>query len=620
MVKRAFFVILAVLLILPSIVVSATSEALYSGTVRVSNSSYTAQHVSVPFYLNSTALIDGNYIRNDYGNVTMVDGDGGIVPFMPAPPGSTSWALFTPQISQNTSQNYSLYTGGPDMDQKIVYLPGDAGMTTEDNPSMDLSGDFEIIIDGYIDTSAGANKKILSKDGSLELYVSGEGEITLLTDLDPPFPVFKGRTGNWVQAYNITVQIPPQTIAGDLLVLCRTGYAGDSALDIPAGWTLLSSDNSENNYQTIVYKIAQGNETSFTWGAGTRGSYVCYCISGSDEVVAGIPSRAVNNTRPDPPPLTVEGPYSKILWIVFASRTNEPTGYPANYSEGITYINSAGSTATALRFLDSLSEDPSYFQYPGVSTSVANTLAVIPSGRALGLTASNVQPGEHEIKIASSGGTVYLYVDGQLKDSASLGGDIFQASTDWEYCLNGSVSYLNSLKTYVSGNLVQHIEWQPGLIFSDLSGVGNDATPAFRTASTAPAVTAHMLGFSPSFPSQFPMPTQAVQPPLTGLPAESDTMYGSVDVNLPGADVVNELLDQGRVPRDLFWYPVLFGLAIILGMFAFHLTRSVMFQAIISGVAVAVATAGILQADWWVIIPYILISIALITQRKTVSL
>jgi hypothetical protein len=93
-----------------------------------------------------------------------------------------------------------------------------------------------------------------------------------------------------------------------------------------------------------------------------------------------------------------------------------------------------------------------------------------------------------------------------------------------------------------------------------------------------------------------------------------------MDINFPGAAVINTLLDTGRFPQELFWYPLLFGLSAVAGMVAFHFTRSVMMQSLISGTGIALSTLAILQADFWVLIPYVIISLALITSQKTVSL
>jgi hypothetical protein len=63
------------------------------------------------------------------------------------------------------------------------------------------------------------------------------------------------------------------------------------------------------------------------------------------------------------------------------------------------------------------------------------------------------------------------------------------------------------------------------------------------------------------------------------LPSDSPfppTMYTELDVSkLPGGDIINLLLDQGGVPRALFWFPFIFlGIAII-GMLSYKATTPV---------------------------------------------
>lgn len=161
------------------VLASDISGAIYRGSISVTNSSYTATEVAVPFALGTGSLISGYYVNSDLTNTAIRDSGGVDVPYMPAVSGSTDWMLYAGQVSQNSSKNYSLYTGGStDMAGDIVYFPGDTGMTADDDASLELGNNFIIEQEGYINTDASSDKNLVYKEGAFRSYVSGDNEIT----------------------------------------------------------------------------------------------------------------------------------------------------------------------------------------------------------------------------------------------------------------------------------------------------------------------------------------------------------------------------------------------------------------------------------------------------------
>lgn len=617
---------LAVLLI-PSTVIYAAdvSDALYSATIRAVNTSYTAQRVAVPFTLSTDALIDGYYINSDVNNIAIQDSIGNDIVFMPAPPSADDFVMYIPQISQNASVNYSLYAGGPDMSPAIAYFPASTGMTTTDDASLEPGDDFEIIIDGFIDTSAGADKYLVDKDGDLSLYVSGESEITASIVGEPiGYPEIEGYATYYNPSNTIHTVTLPASEAGDYLIIFM---AADRTPTLPAGWaSLASGDNYDANHQ-IWYKVAEGTEglsVTATFTSGTRAVCTSYCVSGADGIEASS-SATGNDDNPNSASLSPSWGEGNYLW--FSSGTQEGAGevdvYPTNYGDSSEY--GAGIyyyVFAAARTLNATSENPGEYDTDTSDYWIAFTTCLYSAPPAITLTASDISSGEHEVKVSANGTNLYLYVDDVLEDSAALDGAIIVDNpADWEYCLNGSVIYLNSLEAYVSSVLVQQIEWEYDTTFSDGSGNGNDATPTFRTTSTDADVSASLLNFGVISESELVDDGDSgTVPMITVAPDEPPQAYGDMDVTFPGAAVINNLLEAGRFPQELFWYPLLFGLSAAFGMVAFHFTRSILYQSLISGTGVAISTLAILQADFWVLIPYVIVSLALITSRKTVSL
>lgn len=587
MVKRLFLILLVVMMI-PSTVVMASdvSGALYSATVRATNTSYTAQRVAVPFTLSTEALIDGHYINSSVNNLAIQDSAGNDMVFMPAPPGSDDFVMYIPQISQNSSVNYRFYTGGSDMSPSISYFPASTGMTTTDASSMEPGDDFEIIIDGYIDTSAGVGKYLVSKDGALSLYVSDNEELTLEVYIDSYIPDTVYLVPNGAGASNTftgtyaDINDPVGTPDDDSTYInnpdynqTKTGYFATTDPTIPAGSVITS------------VKVFYRHKVD---GIGTSTTYPRMYLGGNYSEGAG------------------QNPGSSWSSHTVDFTSNRPGG-------GSWSIADFADLQVGIRNASVSGDDKWITQaYIIVDYGYPDTLS---------LTAADIESGEHEVKIEADGTDLNLYVDDVLENTVALAGSsIIDSSADWEYCLNNSVVYLNSLETYVSDSLVQQIEWEYDTTFSDASGSGNDATPAFRATSTDADVSATLLGFGVIAESEVDYDETGTAPLITSAPDEPAQAYGDMDINFPGAAVINTILDTGRFPQELFWYPLLFGLSAVTGMVAFHITRSVMMQSLISGTGIAISTLGILQADFWVLIPYVIISLALITQRKTVSL
>ncbi|MET0059736.1 hypothetical protein [Dehalococcoides mccartyi] len=97
---------LSLMILASPVLASDISGAIYRGSISVTNSSYTATEVAVPFALGTGSLISGYYVNSDLTNTAIRDSGGVDVPYMPAVSGSTDWMLYAGQVSQNSSKNY----------------------------------------------------------------------------------------------------------------------------------------------------------------------------------------------------------------------------------------------------------------------------------------------------------------------------------------------------------------------------------------------------------------------------------------------------------------------------------------------------------------------------------
>lgn len=157
---------------------SDISDAIYSGTVRVSNDGTVATNVATNFTLSTQSLIDDHYITSNCTNTCIRTTAGADDAYMPAPGSTTAWILWVDSIAQNAYLDYTLYTGGNPMSSKIRYFPGSGGFTVSDAADLEMGDSFEVEITGWFDTTAGSNKNLVHKDSAFKLYVSASGNLT----------------------------------------------------------------------------------------------------------------------------------------------------------------------------------------------------------------------------------------------------------------------------------------------------------------------------------------------------------------------------------------------------------------------------------------------------------
>ncbi len=228
-----------------------------------------------------------------------------------------------------------------------------------------------------------------------------------------------------------------------------------------------------------------------------------------------------------------------------------------------------------------------------------------------------VASGAHTVRVEADGTDISLSVDGVLEDTAALGGwSVADNANGWSAVTGGAMPYVEYVKVWVSGGLVQHVVWEDDTTFTDLSGTGNDATPSFPAASSDADVSASLLSLEPISPASAPSEVTETGGFAGDAPTEPDNMYTEMDVDhLPGAALINALLDAGDIPRTLFWFPLTFIGIVVLGLLTYKVTKSLMGMGLVASVALVFASrAGIVP--YWVTVPLILIAVAILVKEK----
>lgn len=150
--KRVILIICVATIIFSSgfALAAGLADAIYYGTIQITNNGTDASNVATTVSINTTNLIDGGYVNSDVNNVAILSTSGANITFMPGY-GNRPWVINMPTIGQESTRNNILYTNA---DGKIRYFPDPPGMTIADNASMEPSDNATIRVSGYIDTSS----------------------------------------------------------------------------------------------------------------------------------------------------------------------------------------------------------------------------------------------------------------------------------------------------------------------------------------------------------------------------------------------------------------------------------------------------------------------------------
>ena len=209
---------------------------------------------------------------------------------------------------------------------------------------------------------------------------------------------------------NHNVALPAGIEAGDLLLVFWADRDNTSTVTIPSGWTALYNTVTSNFRRLAMYRIADGTEgatQTVTTSSSERSAHTSYRIAaGTYEGVPVAGNVATGtNASPNPPNLVSGFGERPTLWIAAAHTTgNSSSTAPGNYTNLIAgYTGSTGTSharmSTAIRLLESASEDPASFALGISRTWGANTVAV--QGRSV-----VTQPRSHAI--VSEGHSVTL--------------------------------------------------------------------------------------------------------------------------------------------------------------------------------------------------------------------
>ena len=168
------------------------------------------------------------------------------------------------------------------------------------------------------------------------------------------------------------------------------------------------------------------------------------------------------------------------------------------------------------------------------------------------------------------------------------------------------------------------LQFEPSQIssgtISDQSSFSNDIYYDLIVNPGSPTIT--ISAIYPNAKSEYEPPDGGQSWYLIGTsPATPDGYISSGTSSddfeqLPGMEVMNDMLEDTGIPLSLFWMPIIAGLAIVAGGFVFDRTRHLLALAlIVNSMMMFCAATGILE--WWLIPIYLIFSVGLLIKAES---
>lgn len=262
--------------------------------------------------------------------------------------------------------------------------------------------------------------------------------------------------------------------------------------------------------------------------------------------------------------------------------------------------------------------------------------AAIYGGGGTSVQANGLTSGEHTLIVQADGTNLKIYWDGVEKVTGVLGAaNVPDNASAYQFIFDFSditfvMPYMEYQKMFIPHDALlpeQHIVWENGATFTDLSGNGHFATPTWRTTTSDADVTATLDIFTASNLSVAEgVVIGGGVDLLPGAPDDADFPSGSAyDEGETGGliidELVNEALATADIPEAIFWYPVAFVIAIAIGFGAYGLTKSLLVQSIVSAVVMAGFCGGGVLGDgllpWFTVVIFgVEAAMLLVIQEK----
>lgn len=383
--------------------------------------------------------------------------------------------LLIPVLSANQERIYGFETDyDPPNTSFGVVVGGDGYVTILDDTDLEPGDDFEIEIDGYVDTSAGSDKYLVFKQEAFVCLVSGGGEISvgIIDEYNPDANPETSSVDGYVNFFDSNGQSWSSAVAD----------AGDGADDSnddycfngkPVGWRC---DGDTNEYDTLSRGVFLFDTSSLPDGCSVISAALS--LYGFDKDNEGSWTTYINIYSSNPVSDTAleAGDYDSLGTTAFCddeiSYTNwSETGYNEFVlnSTGLAVISKTGVSKFGARTSHDVEDTDPGWTAGGEGLTFGIYMAEKGEGYeptllvTYGVTATGVSSGEMEVKTTADGTDLKIYIDDSEEDSMALSGaSVPDNANDWLVNQNNALPYFDYYKHTVSDVLIT--QYQPETI------------------------------------------------------------------------------------------------------------------------------------------------------------
>ena len=221
-----------------------------------------------------------------------------------------------------------------------------------------------------------------------------------------------------------------------------------------------------------------------------------------------------------------------------------------------------------------------------------------------------------------------LYIDGIERDSATFFGDVSDNSSDWVFCANNSVIYMESANITIDDTEISQWDWEYDTTFYDSIG-SNHATPTFRLSGMSGNVTANITSQeSTEDQGQSTDGEDTGWDMITGNLTSPENLFTSGGTDFPGGPEICTLAAALRIPCIVF----LVLLAILTSLLGAVLMYAATFRTRVGSrgsLLAASMVALVIMIFWvvggggvipgWILAPYGLVAILMLFWRNPFS-
>lgn len=590
-----------------------------------------------------------------------------------------TWCLYLPTVAANTTLSERLYISTENLASKIVYFPGDNGMSANRSAKNKILGsdDWKFSVKG----------EFISGDGSYifkysdDLYATMTGNTITFNygTLTVPIGTYTHNT-NWLYYWGDA----GTTFSGGTSIDYGTSYMQNQrSIDGAYNYTYITPSANVSGYNTLIVRAYDNSSNANTKqyvGTGT-GALSTSAQAITDNALTRI-SISTGSVRPN---VTVRSSltsgiiYNRI-YLMAVAKADNPTNYSTLTKYGSNVSGMISNSANMLNdiaacitlatkctgdfmwacvadstFTTALNSSP----YKSIITSSedwAKALAwntgsystTTPTGATVSLSATQQVPlGYHTYDFRKEGNAVSIYVDnnvvrGGIFNETSL----YNSITSLGYTYSQLVSFANASQlTFAQGGTVLFVEemkqtrndtdvgwWKwaqtddftfPDLSPSDITGYPSYRSTPYGSVNDGLNLSVSLGTYTPANVAQYIPPGGEQDTDFDGLTPGNTQPNQNVNIdnikNIPFAEVFEDILAAGGIPSQLFWLPLIMIFAIAAMMVTYHFTRDALIACIAGDVVIGLGIA--LSVLYTVpLVMALITTVVLLVKRKTISL